>query len=150
MDKEDLPDGEEKRELENRGKNAKKHTLDAHLCELTETLNVLLKYPTTDNEITKSHIEIITESVNLIRAKLFSALRSDSYLVCMQNAALIRHHADYLLLASYTLNSLNCFDEGHVEVFRAEMEEFQRLFKEWAAEIKAMDKEDFEDEWGLF
>ena len=30
------------------------------------------------------------------------------------------------------------------------MEEFQQLFKTWAKEIKEMDKEDFEDEWGLF
>lgn len=150
MDKEDLPDGEERRELENRHKKAKKHPLTAHLDELTDTLHVLLKYPKTEDDLIKSHIEIITESFNLIKAKLYSALRSDSYLVCMQNASIIRNHADYLLLASHTLNSLECFDEGHVAVFRDEMEEFQQLFKIWAKEVKDMDKEDFEDEWGLF
>ena len=68
----------------------------------------------------------------------------------MQNTSIIRHHADYLLLASHTLNSLNCFDKGHVSVFREEMEEFQQLFKAWVKEIKEMDKEDFEDEWDFF
>ena len=68
----------------------------------------------------------------------------------MQNAAIIRYHSDYLLLASHTLNYLDCFDKRYVSVFRDEMEEFQQLFKTWAKEIKEMDKEDFEDEWGLF
>jgi hypothetical protein len=150
MDSEDLPDGEARREIENRHRNARQHPLAAHTRELSDTLFVLLKYPKTEDDLIKSHIEIITESFNLIKVKLYSALRSRSYLVCMQNAAMIRHHADYLLLASYTLNSLNCFDEGHVSVFRDEMEEFQQLFKTWAKEIKEMDKEDFEDEWGLY
>lgn len=135
---------------EARKNKAKNHPLTLHLGELTDTLYVLLKYPKTEDDLIKSHIDIITESFNLIRAKLYSALRSDSYLVCMQNASMIRYHADYLFLASHTLNSLACFDEGHVSVFRDEMEEFQQLFKEWASEIKEMDKEDFEDEWGLF
>ena len=133
-----------------RNNKAKNHPLTLHLGELTDTLYVLLKYPKTEDDLIKSHIDIIRESFNLIKAKLYSALRSDSYLVCMQNASTIRYHADYLLLASHTLNSLNCFDEGHVSVFRDEMEEFQQLFKAWAKEIKEMDKEDFEDEWGLF
>ena len=60
------------------------------------------------------------------------------------------YHADYLFLASYSLTSLNSFYEGHISVFRDEMGEFQQLFKAWAIDIKEMDKEDFEDEWGLF
>ncbi len=150
MNHEDLPDGDERRELENRHKKAKKHPLAAHLDELSDTLKVLLAYPKSDDELIKSHILIIEESLILIKAKLYSALRSDSYLVCMQNAAIIRSHADYLLLSSHTLNSLQSFDRGHVNVFRQEMEEFRELFNAWATEIKAMDKDGFEDEWGLF
>ena len=144
FDEYDFSDNEE------RNSKAKNHPLTFQLSELTDTLYVLLKFPKTEDELIKSHIEIIRESFNLINAKLYSALRSDSYLVCMQNAAIIRSHADYLLLSSHTLNSLNCFDKGHVSVFRDEMEEFQQFFKAWAKEIKKMDKEDFEDEWGLF
>lgn len=81
---------------------------------------------------------------------MYLALHSDSYLEGMQHAAIIRYHSDYLLLAALNLNSLDCFDKGHVSVFRDEMIEFQQLFKTWAKEIKEMDKEDFEDEWGLF
>jgi hypothetical protein len=150
MDAEDLPDGEQRRELENRHKNARQHPLAVHNMEIANTLLVLLKYPKTEDDYITSHIELIQESFNMIKVKLYSALRSGSYIVCMQNASIIRHHADYLLLASHTLNSLNCFDKGHVSVFRDEMEEFQQLFKAWAKEIKEMDKEDFEDEWGLF
>ncbi len=150
MDAEDLPDGEQRREIENRHKKARQHPLALHNMEIANTLLVLLKYPKREDDLVIGNIEMITESFNMIKVKLYSALRSGSYLVCMQNASIIREHADYLLLASHTLNSLNCFDKGHISVFRAEMEEFQQLFKQWAKEIKEMDKEDFEDEWGLF
>ena len=60
------------------------------------------------------------------------------------------YHADFLLLPCHTLNSLNCFNEGHISVFRSEMKEFQQLFKAWAMYMQEMDKEDFEDELGLF
>lgn len=149
MDNEDLPDGEERSELENRHKKAK-HPLTAHLDELTDTLKVLFAYPESEDELVMSHIRFIEESLMLIKAKLYSALRSDSYLVCMQNAAIIRSHAEYLLVSSHNLKSLQSFDKEHVSVFREEMEEFRNLFNIWAREIKAMDKEDFEDEWGLF
>lgn len=150
MDNEDLPDGEERRELENRNKKANKHSLTAHLDELTDTLKVLFAYPESDDELVMSQIKIIEESLIVIKVKLYSALRSDSYLVCMQNAAIIRSHAEYLLVSSYNLNSLQSFDKEHVSVFRQEMEEFRNLFNAWAKEIKAMGKEDFDDEWGLF
>ncbi len=150
MDSEDLPDDELRREIENRHRKARQHPLALHNMEIANTLLVLLKYPKTEDDLITSHIELITESFNMIKVKLYSALRSGSYIVCMQNASIIRPHADYLLVSSHTLNSLNCFDKGHVSVFRDEMVEFQQLFKDWAKEIKEMDKEDFEDEWGLF
>lgn len=150
MEDDDFPKNEYEREIENRHKKAREHPIGLHLMELSQTLLVLLKYPKREDDLVIGNIEIITESINMIKVKLYSALRSRSYLVCMQNASIIREHADYLLLASHTLNSLNCFDKGHISVFRAEMEVFQQLFKTWVQEIKKMDKEGFEDEWGLF
>ena len=144
FNEDDFTEGEDHKD------KAKNHPLVLHLNELTDTLQVLLAYPKTEDKMINSHIEIIQESLFLIKVKIYSALRSDSYLVGMQNAAIIRYHSDYLLLTSHTLNYLDCFDKGHVSVFRGEMEEFQQLFKTWAKEIKEMDKEDFEDEWGLF
>jgi hypothetical protein len=126
------------------------HPLSLHLEEISETLKVLPAYPHTEDDLIQAHVEIIQESLLLIKTKLHSALRSNSYLVCVQNAAIIRNHAEYLRLASHTLNSLQSFDREHVAVFRQEMEEFRELFKAWAKEIKKMDKGKHEDEWGLF
>jgi hypothetical protein len=145
-----MPYNDDDQEQDDRQYRAQQHPLALHVKELTETLNALLAYPENESDLVKTHIEIIQESFYLIKAKLYSALRSDSYLVCMQNASIIRYHAEFLLVSSHSLDSLDSFDKEHVAVFRKEMEEFRTLFKAWVQEIKAMDKEDFEDEWGVF
>jgi len=38
-------------------------------------------------------------------AKLSSALASNNYLLCMQNAALIRYHGEYLRLSNHMLEA---------------------------------------------
>lgn len=141
---------DDRNELEERNKKADNHPLQQHLKELMDTTTILLGSCDADDEFIISQKEIIHHSLLIIGAKLYSALRSDSYLVCMKNAAIIRSHADYLLLSSHTLNSTNLFNEMYVAVFRNEMEEFRELFISWAKQIKEMDKEDFEDEWGFF
>lgn len=150
FDNDDFDAEEFAKEDSERTNKAKNHPLNLQVNELSNTLDVLLDNPKTENEMIKNQSDLIRESLMIVKAKLYSALRSNYYLVCMQNASIIRYHADYLLLSSHSLNSLKCYDKDHVAVFRNEMEVFQKLFKTWAKEIKEMDKEDFEDEWGLF
>ena len=80
-----------------------------YLNELTDTVTVLLGSVETANEIVNSQKEIIHHSLLIIKAKLHSALRSDSYLVCMQNTANIRSHGEYLRLSSHTLIETKLF-----------------------------------------
>jgi hypothetical protein len=91
----------------------------------------------------------LRESAMIIVAKLNSALLSDNYLLCIQNAALIRDHGEYLRLSNHMLDSSGAFDEKYVTMFRQEMETFRLLFKEWTETIHKMEN-DLEDEWGLF
>lgn len=150
FDDDDFDAEEFAKEFEQRSANAKSHMLYKQIVEVYETLKVLLDNANNENDYLTANKELLIESVFIIRAKLYSALQSDSYIVCMSNAAEIRKHADYLLLSSHTLNDMKQFDKQYISVFRNEMETFKTLFKTWAFEIKLMDKEDFEDEWGLF
>ena len=63
-------------EGEDHNDKVKNHSLVLHLNELTATLQVLLAYPKTEDKIINSHIEIKQESLFLIKAKRFSALRA--------------------------------------------------------------------------
>lgn len=98
----------------------------------------------------ESFTSSLTGAMMVLTAKLYAALHSDSYLVCMQNAAIIRSEAEYLRLSSHMLNSSNDYDRAYVAVFREDMEKFRALFAEWAKKIHSMDKDDIEDDWGLF
>lgn len=75
---------------------------------------------------------------------------SGSWLVCMQNASIIRYHAESLLLFKHTLAEFTKTDKDYIQLLRSEMEEFQKLFKEWAPTFDKLENEDYEDEWGLF
>ena len=88
------------KEFEQRSANAKSQPLYKQIIEVYETLKVLLDNADNENDYLKANKELLIESVFIIRAKLYSALQSDSYIVCMSNAAEIRKHADYLLLSS--------------------------------------------------
>jgi hypothetical protein len=141
---------DEDNELGNRRLNAKNHPLQLQLNELSVTVQILLDSADGMDDFLNAQKELIQQSVLIIKAKLYSALRSDSYLVCMQNASMIRYHAQFLQTSYHTLKDIGRFNENYVDVFRQEMEEFRELFKAWAQCLKQMDKEDLEDDWGLF
>jgi hypothetical protein len=126
------------------------HPLQLNIDELSNTIKALLKSAQAEDDYLKAQKELIQQSLLITKAKLYSSLRSTNYLVCMQNASIIRYHAEYLRLSSHTLNETEQFNKSYVAVFRQEMEEFRELFKVWVQEIKQMDKEELEDEWGLF
>jgi len=136
--------------MESRHWRTKKHYLQLHINELSNTIKILLESVDSNDDFINSQKEIIQQSLLIIKAKLYSALRSDSYLVCMQNAAIIRYHAEYLKTSYHTLNDTGLFNTSYVKVFRNEMEEFRELFIVWINDIKQMDREGIEDEWGLF
>ncbi len=143
---------EEQRELERREEEEdfriESHPLNVQAGEIMDMIDVLLD--TASEDSTRDMFgATLRESAAIIMAKLASGLRSDSYLISMQKAAIIRDHAEYLRLSNHMLTNLKTFDPKYVKAFREEMEKFRELFIEWAAEIRNMD-DDIEDEWGLF
>jgi hypothetical protein len=92
----------------------------------------------------------LLESCMMISAKLAGAIGSDSWLLSMQNAAIIRSHAEYMLTATSGMKYESNIDQRYVQMLRNEMLKFRDLFAEWVKEIHRMEHEEYVDEWGLF
>lgn len=97
----------------------------------------------------------LTESAYMLAPKLAGAMGSESWLICMQNGALIRYHAEYLLTATSGLKMFMEEDDvkinqDYIALMRKEMLEFQKLFVEWTKEFNKLEREEYTDEWGLF
>jgi len=135
------------REMKAEDARVNKHPLMLQAQEILNIVDYLLD--STDSETIDMYGGTLRESTMMLVVKLSSALRSDSYVICMQSASIIRDHAEYLRLSNHMLTDSEAFDEKYITMFREEMERFRELFKIWAKEIR--DKENnFEDEWGLF
>ena len=92
----------------------------------------------------------ILESCMIIPAKLAGAIGSDSWLLSMQNASIIRSHAEYILTATSGMKYESEVDQVYVQMLRDEMLKFRDLFVQWVKEINQMEHEEYTDEWGLF
>lgn len=144
---------EENAEFEKQQKE-EEHRLRTHplFLQAKEVLHIVdtLLDTCSDEMVRKDFIGTLRDSATIILAKLSSGLKSESYVLCMQKASIIRDHAEYMRLSNHMLSHLKAFDPKYIKMFREEMEKFRELFKLWAAEIHQMEP-DFEDEdWGLF
>jgi len=93
---------------------------------------------------------ILRESAMIIPAKIAGAFGSGSWLISMQNAAIIRYHAEYLLSSTSGLKHFTETDKKYVQVMRTDILDFQKLFVEWAKTFSDLEDDGYEDEWGLF
>jgi hypothetical protein len=65
----------------------------------------------------------------------------------MENAAIIRKNAMYIYSALLTLMHEQVLEKSYVMAIRSEIDQFRELFKNW---LSTFQKDEFEDEWGLF
>ena len=69
------------------------------------------------------------------------------YVIRMENAAIIRKHAQFIKNATNSFIADYLMEEEHRQMIRSEINKFRELFKQWVA---TFEKDDCEDEWGLF
>jgi hypothetical protein len=136
------------KEQEEEERRIESHPLHAQAREILQMITVLIE-TATDENMKEMYGVTLLDSAQIIIVKLASGLTSDSYVLCMQKAAIIRDHAEYLRLSNHLLNNLEGFDPKYIKAFRDEMERFRELFIEWTKEIHKMD-DSYADEWGLF
>lgn len=136
------------KEMEEKERRTKKHPLYLQAKEVLNIVDVLYDL-TKEGSMHQSHVATMRDSAMMVYVKVSSGLRMDDYVICMQNAAIIRDHAQYLRLSNHSLKAFKTFEKKYIDMFREEMEKFRKLFKIWAKEIHQMDQ-DVNDEWGLF
>jgi hypothetical protein len=125
------------------------HPLYILAVEIMETVNALNESIVDDRD-RQMYEMTLTESSLMLAPKIAGAMGSGSRILSLQNASIIRYHAEFLLTSTSGLKSLDSVDKKYVQLLREDMIEFRRLFKIWVKEIKKMKKDDYEDEWGLY
>ena len=143
---------EEREELENEmreeERRRKNHPLTKQSKEIYNIVNAIVEsLPEDEREM---HGGLLLESAMIIEAKIAGAMYSESWLICMQNAAIIRSHAEHLRLSNHSLRAMSSAENDYVDLLRREMETFRELFRDWVKEFDAIDSDEPEDEWGLF
>ncbi len=147
----DLSD-EEKEEIEKQQREEREALENSPIYkkafEIYETVNALVESLSDDDK--EFYQSILLESSMILAPKIAGAFGSDSWLICMQNASIVRYHAEYLLTSTSGLRLFTKAQKEYVQLFRTEMEKFQELFKEWVKTFDKLEKEEYVDEWGLF
>lgn len=69
------------------------------------------------------------------------------YQIRMENASIIRKNAQFIKSSMLTLMAEDVIEKAHGHVIRDEIDKFRELFKDW---VNTFQKDEFEDEWGLF
>lgn len=152
FDFDDLSDEEKKeldREMREGDKRMRNHPLFKKANEIYKTVSALVEN-IPDEDHREIHSGIMMESAMMLAPKLAGAMGSDSWLICMQNASIIRYHAESLLTSTSGLKYMTKTDKDYIRVLREDMLEFQHLFKAWCATFDTMEQEEYVDEWGLF
>ena len=147
----DLSD-EEKEEIEKQ-QQEERHALETSpiyikAFEIYDTVNALVE--SLSDEDKEFYQSILLESSMMLAPKIAGAFGSNSWLICMQNASIIRYHAEYLHTSTSGLRLFTKAQKEYVQLFRTEMEEFRELFKEWVKTFDKLEHDEYVDEWGLF
>ena len=69
------------------------------------------------------------------------------YTIRMENASIIRKNAQFIKSSMLTMMSEGVIEKAHGYVIREEIDKFRELFKIW---VSTFQKDEYEDEWGLF
>ncbi|MBI2272090.1 MAG: hypothetical protein HYU69_17255 [Bacteroidetes bacterium] len=136
------------KEMKERHKRIYQHPLFKKAKAVDEMVAALIE--SLPEQAGEMYGSILRESSMMLAPKLAGALGTDSWLLSMQNAAIIRYHAEYLKTATSGLKMFDDVDVNYTQLLRREMTEFQTLFKEWVRSLDKLDDEGYEDEWGLF
>lgn len=147
----DLSD-EEKEEIEKQEREEREALKNSPVykkaLEIFDTVSALVESLSDDDK--EFYQSILLESSMMLAPKIAGAFGSDSWLICMQNASIIRYHAEYLHTSSSGLRLFTKAQKEYVQLLRIEVEEFRELFKEWVKTFDKLEKEEYVDEWGLF
>ncbi len=82
-----------------------------------------------------------------VAIKIQSSETGGLYTIRMENASISRKNAQFIKSNMLSLMAEGVIEEAHGYVIREEIDKFRQLFKYW---VSAFQKDEYEDEWGLF
>ncbi len=104
-----------------------------------------------DDETPEDYLEhmkqMICGDAMLVCAKIQGAEAGDMYVLRMENASFIRSAANSIYISMSSFRMMGIADDSHLDAVRHEIDLFRELFKIW---VSGFEKDEFEDEWGLF
>lgn len=100
-----------------------------------------------EKEMLEDHIGMVTGDAYQVAVKIKSSEAGSMYILRMENAAIIRKNAQFIKVSTDSFLLDGKMDPQHRLIIREEIDRFKELFKLWVASFQ---KDEFEDEWGLF
>jgi len=91
--------------------------------------------------------EMMLADAALIPPKISGAEAGDLYVLRMENAAIIRKAANDVYMQCSGFSMMGVANADELNAVRREIEIFRTYFIEWVA---SFEKDEYEDEWGLF
>jgi hypothetical protein len=143
-------------EGENWKPNPTKEACKAMYAQWNEVMTVLraglesLEEAKEEGLFDKEHIEDFKGSLLGDAFEVAVKIRSSEsgmYIIRMENASIIRKNAQYIKISTNGLLADGLMSAEYRQVIRNEIDTFRELFKAW---VRTFEKDEFEDEWGLF
>ena len=82
-----------------------------------------------------------------VAVKIKSSESGNMYMLRMENASIIRKNAQFIKSNMLTMMLEGVIEEAYGQIIRDEIDKFRELFKIW---VNTFEKDEYEDEWGLF
>jgi hypothetical protein len=95
----------------------------------------------------EDHRGMILGDAFQVAVKIKSSESGGMYMIRMENASIIRKNAQFIKSSMLTMMSEGAIEKAHGKVIREEIDKFRFLFRDWVATFQ---RDEFEDEWGLF
>ena len=99
-----------------------------------------------NKEMMEDHLGVIMGDAFQVAVKIKSS-ETGMYILRMENAAIIRKNAQFIKISTNGFMAEGLMDPEHRQIIRDEIDKFKELFKIW---VNTFEKDEFEDEWGLF
>ena len=97
-------------------------------------------------EMMEDHVSMIMGDAYEVAVKIKSS-ETGLYIIRMENAAIIRKNAQFIKISTNSFMLEGYMEPQHRQIIRDEIDRFKELFKTW---VSTFEKDDCEDEWGLF
>ncbi|MBK6938326.1 MAG: hypothetical protein IPH18_16805 [Chitinophagaceae bacterium] len=111
-----------------------------------ETMNTSTDEGSFPEEYWEDHKAMLLGDAYQVAVKIKSS-ETGLFMIRMENACIIRKNAQFVKSSMLTMIAEGAIEKAHGMVIRDEIDKFRILFRQW---VSTFERDEFEDEWGLF